>query len=241
MATTSQVTHEINQVLRELVAARDEARVRAHLLSLDARERLSDLEKEIENFERKLSARGDWITEHVVATARGLTRAVSELVAPRARHDPACVRDVMCREPRTCLPSDSLNVAAQQMWECDCGALPVVDHDGRAVGMLTDRDICMSAYTSGRALADIAVSSAMSNHVFTCRPGDSLRQLMSSMATHQVRRVPVVDEADKVIGIVALADLARLAQAPTALSHEARVWVPGMLAGISAKPGGQPC
>jgi CBS-domain-containing membrane protein len=81
----------------------------------------------------------------------------------------------------------------------------------------------------------------MSNHVFTCRPGDSLRTLMSAMASHQVRRVPVVDEADKVIGIVALADIARLAQAPTALSHEARVWVPGMLAGISAKPGSQPC
>jgi CBS domain-containing protein len=127
------------------------------------------------------------------------------------------------------------------MWEGDCGALPVVDHDGRALGMLTDRDICMAAYTQGRALNEIAVSSAMSNHVFSCRASDSLRSLMTAMAAHQVRRVPVVDESDKVIGIVSLADIARLAQAPTALSHEARIWVPGMLAGISAKsPGAQP-
>ncbi|HVY31606.1 MAG TPA: CBS domain-containing protein [Polyangiaceae bacterium] len=239
MATTSQVTHEINQVLRDLVAARDEARVRAHLLGAEARERLSDLELEIENFERKLSARGDWIAEHVIATARGLTRAIGDLLVSRPEHEPTRVRDVMSRELRTCLPSDSLNVAAQQMWEGDCGALPVVDHDGRALGMLTDRDICMAAYTRGLALGEIAVSSAMSAHVFSCRPSDSLRSLMSAMASRQVRRVPVVDDADKVIGIVSLADIARLAQAPTVLSHEARIWVPGMLAGISAKPANQ--
>jgi CBS-domain-containing membrane protein len=107
--------------------------------------------------------------------------------------------------------------------------------------MLTDRDICMAAYTRGLVLGEIAVSSVMSAHVFSCRPSDSLRSLMSAMSNHQVRRVPVVDDADKVIGIVSLADIARLAQAPTVLSHEARIWVPGMLAGISAKSAsGQP-
>src|SRR5258708_1666407 len=131
MGTTGQLTREINQVLRDLVGARDEARLRAHLLSLEARKRLSDIELEIENFERKLSARGDWIAEHVLATARGLTRAIGELMlASRPDAEPTRVRDVMSHEPRTCRPSDSLNHAAQQMWEGDCGVLPVIDDSG---------------------------------------------------------------------------------------------------------------
>ena len=149
MGTTSQLTKEINQVLRDLVGARDEARLRAHLLNMDARRRLSDIEQEIEAFERKLAARGEWVAEHVIATARGLTRAIGDLMVPRHEQQPSRVRDVMTREPRTCRPSDTLNLAAQHMWEGDCGVLPVTDDEGKPIGMLTDRDICMAAYTRG--------------------------------------------------------------------------------------------
>jgi len=233
MGTTSQLSREIKQVLRDLVAARDEARLRTHLLNLETRERLTDIEREIESFERKLSVRGDWIAEHVIATARGLTRAITDLMAPRHDQEPTRVRDVMTREPRTCMPSDPLNQVAQQLWEGDCGALPVIDHDRHVVGMITDRDVCMAAYTKGLPLSQISVSSAMSSGVYTCRPGDSLRSIMDLMSTHQVRRLPVVDEQGRLVGIVSLADVARLGQAPTLLSHEARVWMPGVLAGIS--------
>ena len=232
MGTTSQLTREINHVLRDLVGARDEARLRAHLLGMDARRRLGDLEQEIETFERKLSARGDWVAEHVIATARGLTRAITDLVVSQERESTK-VRDVMSREPRTCRPDDLLHSVAQQMWEGDCGVLPVVDEQGRPIGMLTDRDICMAAYTRGQTLSEIPVASAMSASVCVCRPTDTLRSLMELMATHQVRRVPVVSDGGELVGIVSLADIARLAQAPTALSHEARIWVPGVLAGIS--------
>lgn len=150
MATTAQLTSEINQVLRDLVSARDEARVRAHLLGMEARRRLEDLEREIETFERRLSTRGEWVAEHVIATARGLTRAIGELVAPRSDQEPARVRDVMTRQVVSCRESDSLNRAAQSMWDADCGALPVVSGQDKLVGMITDRDICMSAYTRGK-------------------------------------------------------------------------------------------
>jgi CBS domain-containing protein len=233
MATTSQLTREINQVLRDLVGARDEARLRAHLLTMDARMRLSDIEQEIESFERKLSARGDWVAEHVVATARGLTRAITELVTTRPEVEPTRVRDVMSPAPHKCFPSDSLNRAAQLMWEGDCGALPVVDHADTVIGMLTDRDVCMAAYTRGLALSEIAVSSVMSTALASCKPTATLRSVMDLMAMQQVRRVPVVSEDGKLVGIVSLADIARLAQAPSMLSREARVWVPGVLAGIS--------
>src|SRR5215216_6150031 len=143
MGTTSQLSQEINQVLRDLVATRDEARLRAHLLGMDARRRLADLDSEIETFERKLSARGDWVAEHVIATARGLTRAVGELVAPKPELEPTRVREVMSHQPISCLATENLSQAAQRMWDGDLGALPVVDENGRPIGMLTDRDVCM--------------------------------------------------------------------------------------------------
>lgn len=235
MGTTGQLTQEINQVLRELVSARDEARLRAHLLGMDTRRRLSDLEQEIEVFERKLSARGEWVAEHVLATARGLTRAISDLVGTRSEQEPTRVRDVMTQRVVTCAPSDTLNRAAQAMWESDCGALPIVDETGKLRGMLTDRDICMAAYTRGKPLSELSASGAMSTSIVSCHPGDTLRSVMDAMATHQIRRIPVLDEAGILVGIVSLADVARLAQAPSIESREARSWVPGVLAGISER------
>lgn len=235
MGTTHQAAHDLNEVLRDLVRARDEARLHAHLLGMDARRRLADIETEIEAFERKLSARGrgEWIAEHVVATARGLTRAVSDLIGARPEQEPTRVRDLMRRSPVSCRPEESLSVAAQRMWEGDFGVLPVVDDANQPIGMLTDRDVCMAAYTRGGSLGELEVETAMSRSVVTCKPADTLRALMDRMATHQLRRLPVVDEEGKLVGIVSLADVARLAQAPSFSSHEARVWVPGVLAGIS--------
>jgi len=236
MGTTSSLTQEVQQVLRELIAARDDARVRAHLLSLEARQRLSDLDQEIENLERKLSARGEWLAEHVVASARGLTRAVSDLMGPTAKSEPVKVREAMTTEVKTCRPSDSLSVAAQAMWEGDCGAVPVVDHDGRLQGMLTDRDICMAAFTRGVALHELTVDGTMTTRLHSCRADDSLQAVMDLMTKEQIRRVPVVSADQKLVGIVSLADIARLAQSPSVVSHQARAWVPSVLAGISEPP-----
>ena len=64
------------------------------------------------------------------------------------------VGDLMTKDVKACSQHDSLNRAAQLMWENDCGSVPVVDSDSKVVGMLTDRDICMAAYTKGIALKD---------------------------------------------------------------------------------------
>ncbi len=236
MATTAPLTSEINQVLRDLVSARDEARLRAHLLGLEARQRLHELEQEIETLERRLSTRGEWVAEHVVATAHGLTRAIIELVGPRPDQEPARVRDVMTRQVVSCRESDSLNRAAQSMWDADCGALPVVSEQDKLVGMITDRDICMAAYTRGKPLAELAVSGTMSTHLVTCRPSDTLPAIMELMAEQQIRRIPVIEDDGRLVGIVSLADLALLAQAPSTHSHEARSRLSGVLAGISEPP-----
>jgi CBS domain-containing protein len=94
------------------------------------------------------------------------------------------------------------------MWDYDIGMLPVTDPTGRVIGVLTDRDVAMAAYMQGKPLGDISVESAMSKEVFTARPTTSLAELERIMAHHQVRRVPVVDDSGRAIGMVALGDLA---------------------------------
>jgi len=125
------------------------------------------------------------------------------------------VEQLMTRNVRTCRADDRLSLAAQIMWERDCGVVPVVgggDGAARVVGMLTDRDICMAAYTQGRSLGDIPVGSAMSRQVCSLRPSDAIGVALKVMETNQVRRVPVVDQEDQVVGLLSIADLGREAQ-----------------------------
>jgi CBS domain-containing protein len=112
--------------------------------------------------------------------------------------------DVVC-----CAPADTLHRAAQIMWERDCGAVPVVDAAGRVAGIITDRDLCMGAYTQGLPLVAIPVGRVVSGQVFTVAPSSSIDEVVALMRSRQVRRVVVVDAGQRVVGIVALADIAR--------------------------------
>ena len=118
---------------------------------------------------------------------------------------------LMSRNPKTCGTNEPSSRAAQIMWESDCGCLPVVDVDGRTVAMITDRDICMAAFTQGKPLADIPVSSASSDHVVTVREDDAIEDVEAIMHKNRIRRVPVVDSSGRPIGILSLNDLARRA------------------------------
>jgi CBS domain-containing protein len=130
--------------------------------------------------------------------------------------DPAGTRYVeqlMSRAVATCRPDDRLDAAARIMWEHDCGVVPVtVVEDGgeRVVGMLTDRDVCMAAYTQGRPLWDIPATVAMSHVVRSCRPRDTIKSALAVMAAERIRRLPVLDErSDRLVGLLSLADVAR--------------------------------
>jgi len=79
------------------------------------------------------------------------------------------VEQLMTRNAKTCQPHESLNRAAQLMWEGDIGCIPIVDEANRVVGMVTDRDIAMATYLQGRAPSDISVGAAMSKTVHACR------------------------------------------------------------------------
>jgi CBS domain-containing protein len=119
------------------------------------------------------------------------------------------ISDIMTRAVRTCAPDDTLHRAADLMWTFDCGCLPVVNRDGTVVGLITDRDVCMAAYTQGRPIQNILVSEAMANEVYSCLPDDTVSEVEEIMRARRVRRVPVVDLNGKLVGLVSLNDLAR--------------------------------
>ncbi|HJS73352.1 MAG TPA: CBS domain-containing protein [Vicinamibacteria bacterium] len=121
------------------------------------------------------------------------------------------VEELMTTDVGACRPFDSVDRSAKVMWERDCGSVPVVDQEGRAIAMLTDRDICMAALTQGRPLGEIHVSSAMSRRLWSCRPQDDVKEAEQTMRAHQVRRLPVIDPDGKLVGLLSISDLARAA------------------------------
>lgn len=118
------------------------------------------------------------------------------------------VEQIMTRDVKSCGLQDSLNTAAQLMWEERCGALPVVDGQRRPIGFLTDRDICMAAYTQGKPLAQIRVETAMSRKVVTCSAEDELDSAAQLMRQSRTRRLPVVNPDGTLAGLLSLDDLA---------------------------------
>jgi len=119
------------------------------------------------------------------------------------------VSERMTAKVHSCHPEDSLNSAAQRLWEHDCGSLPVVDDQGRVCGMITDRDICMAAYTTGLRLCDLKVREAMACAVASAHPEQSLREVELTMRNHGTRRLPVVDQGDFLLGMITCNDLIR--------------------------------
>jgi CBS domain-containing protein len=121
------------------------------------------------------------------------------------------VSDLMTSNVACVRSGESLSTAARVMWDCDCGATPVVDDDTgeRVVGMITDRDICMATWSKDRSPSAIRVADAMTRDVWSCGPNDSLMSAESLMRSKQIRRIPVVDENQKLLGILCLADIAK--------------------------------
>jgi CBS domain-containing protein len=93
------------------------------------------------------------------------------------------------------------------MWEQDCGVLPVVKSDGKVSGMITDRDICVAIATRGWTADRIAVRDVTAGKVSTCAPDDDAIAALQTMKSQRVRRLPVVDAAGRLKGILSLNDI----------------------------------
>jgi CBS domain-containing protein len=137
------------------------------------------------------------------------------------------VSEVMTRDVQTIRPDEPVQQAASFMLSADAGSIPVTDGD-RLIGMITDRDIAVRGIAKGYG-PDTPVRDLMTDDIVCVRIDDDVEEVASKMSQAQVRRLPVIDENERLCGIVSLGDLSREADPDTAVEA---------LEGV-AQPGGQ--
>lgn len=116
----------------------------------------------------------------------------------------------MTKDPVSCLPTDSVLKAAQKMKKQNVGSIPVTDAEKtrKLVGIVTDRDLALQVVATGLDPKSVKVAEVMTGKVFTCLANDDIKVAIAKMAKHQLRRIPVVDQDQKLVGIISQADLA---------------------------------
>jgi CBS domain-containing protein len=124
--------------------------------------------------------------------------------------------EVMTKNPVCCLPTDMVAKAAQLMKSENIGSIPVIENEQteKLVGIVTDRDLALRIIAEGRDAKSTNVETVMTRKVVTCRSDDDLQKALDAMAEHQLRRIPVVDNDNKVVGIIAQADVATRVDQP---------------------------
>ena len=124
------------------------------------------------------------------------------------------IADIMTRSIATVRRDETLQAAARRMQEMDVGSLPVLD--GKAVaGVVTDRDIAVRGVAAGMIPQEALVADVMTEELRFCRADDTIEQAMAEMGDLQVRRLPVLDAKNEIVGIVSLGDLATRQSAHT--------------------------
>ena len=131
------------------------------------------------------------------------------------------IKHVMTKDPTCCLPSDTAQRAASIMRDEDAGVVPVIDNEGgKVVGIVTDRDLCMNVIAEGRDPRTTHVEDCMTAAVVSCSAQDSVDKATELMRENQIRRIPVVDEERRLVGIVSMADIVGRADVRTSETHE---------------------
>ena len=116
------------------------------------------------------------------------------------------VREIMTPQVEVLAPTDSIQQAACRMRDADVGSLPIVSAD-RLIGYVTDRDITVRAVAAGKELST-PVNDIMTESVLSCFEDEEVNAVAEKMATHQVRRLPVLTRANRLCGIISLGDIA---------------------------------
>lgn len=117
------------------------------------------------------------------------------------------ISQVMTRDVVALAPTDTLQEAAQRMREADTGFIPIQEN-GRIIGTVTDRDICVRAVAQDRSPASTDLRSVLSKSSVCCYDDQDEEDAMEIMANNKVRRLPVLDRQDRLVGVVSLGDLA---------------------------------
>ena len=124
--------------------------------------------------------------------------------------------EVMTKNPVCCLPNDSVAKAAELMKSGNIGSIPVIEDEQtqKLVGIVTDRDLALKIVAEGRDAKSTKVEAVMTRKMVACLAGDDLQKALDAMAEHQLRRIPVVDNDNKILGIIAQADVATRVDQP---------------------------
>ena len=124
---------------------------------------------------------------------------------------------LMTHDPVCCLASDTVDRAAQLMRQEDAGSLPVIENhqNKKLLGIITDRDIALKVVADNRDVRSTRAQEVMTRNPVTCRADYDLQVALDSMASHQVRRIPVVDDKNQVVGIISQSDVATRVSEPT--------------------------
>lgn len=136
----------------------------------------------------------------------------------RGRHryeweeEPLTARDVMTRSPRTVHPDAPLRDVAQIMHDENCGVVPVVRDDDRLVGLITDRDMVIRTFRHDSAWTQVKVRDVMTGDVEAVTPDEPIIDVVRLMGRKHIRRVPVVDRGDRLVGVVSMTDIAQKAE-----------------------------
>lgn len=117
------------------------------------------------------------------------------------------VRDIMSQPPQTCRLDTDLATASRRMKDFGCGSLPVLDPQGRVVGVLTDRDIALAVGDRRRSASHVAAHEAMTRRVQTCLPDEDIHRVLSRLATWRLRRLPVVSSDGDLKGVISIDDI----------------------------------
>lgn len=122
------------------------------------------------------------------------------------------IESIMTKQPLCCSPAATVQDVARMMRENDVGAIPVISDlvSKKLVGIITDRDLCISAMADGKDPRNTTIADYFTKTVVTCAPEDTLEACEQKMKQHRIRRIPVVDKENSCIGIVVQADLARV-------------------------------
>ena len=124
--------------------------------------------------------------------------------------------EVMTKNPVACLPDDLVAKVAQVMKKEDVGPVPIVENGQtrKLVGIVTDRDLAVKMVGEGRDIKTTKAEDVMSRNIVTCRAEDDLQMALDAMSENQLRRIPVVDDKDRIIGIISQADVATRVNQP---------------------------
>lgn len=124
--------------------------------------------------------------------------------------------DIMTKNPACCLSDESVVRAAKLMKAQDVGSIPVVENrlTRILVGIVTDRDLALKIVAEGRDPNAVNVEEVMTRGIVTCYVDDDVQMAVDAMAEHQLRRIPIVDYENRIVGIIAQADIATQIEQP---------------------------